>query len=54
MGEKIVIKGKEIDIDSLSDEQFIKLFSDLKERELVLTEKIAKLEQQIEQSENNE
>ncbi len=53
MGEKITIKGKEIDVDSLTDDQFIKLFSDLKERELALMEKIALLEQKIEQDQNN-
>lgn len=53
MGEKITIKGKEIDIDSLSDDQFIKLFSNLKERELELMEKIALLEQKIDQNQNN-
>lgn len=53
MGEKITIKGKEIDIDSLSDDQFIKLFSNLKERELELMEKIALLEQKIDQNKNN-
>ena len=44
MENKITIRGKEIDIDALSDNQVLKLYSDLKERELVLTEKILSLE----------
>lgn len=49
MENKITIRGKVIDIDALSDNQVLKLYSDLKERELVLTEKILNLENKTEE-----
>lgn len=48
MDNEIEVQGKKIDISTLSDKQIIKLFTELKERELKLEEKILVLENKIE------
>lgn len=48
MDNEIEIQGKKIDISALTDKQIIKLFTELKERDLKLEEKILVLENKIE------
>ena len=55
MGNEIIIRGQKIDISKLSDEQIVKLYTELEERELtclkkelICDEKILELEEKIE------
>ena len=47
MGSEIVVQGKKIDLESLSDEQIINLFKQLSIKELKIDEKIMMLEKTI-------
>ena len=43
----ISIGSKQFDLNQMSDEQVIRLFTEIKERELQLYEKIAQIESQL-------
>ena len=47
MKNEIVIQGKNIDLESLSDQQMVDLFKDLSKKELKIDEKIMMLEKTI-------
>ena len=47
MENEIVIQNKKIDLDKLSDKQIVKLYTELREKELSLTEKILITERKI-------
>ncbi len=44
---KIIIQGKEIDYGEMNENQLVQLFTELKQRELMLYEKAKELESQI-------
>ena len=46
--QKIVINGKEVDISKMSDDELVEFFTELKERELKLTENLTKAEAVVE------
>lgn len=45
--KKIVMQGKEIDFGEMSDAQVLKLYTEIKERELKLYEQVLELEEEI-------
>lgn len=52
MNDEITIMGKKININKLSDDQVIKLFTELQERELKLDEKIFTIQSKIDALKN--
>lgn len=52
--QKIVINGKEVDISKMSDDELVEFFTELKERELKLTENLTKAEAVVEKYESHE
>ena len=52
--QKIVINGKEVDISKMSDDELVEFFTELKERELKLTENLTKAEAVVEKYKSHE